>query len=213
MKTPKYNWQELSDEYAAMCLENNQLTLKVFCEQKNIPYNTATKKIRASRQGAPIGSQRALKHGGYVEKMLSPFGEEMYQIVVNATLEDDLLILRATLIHTLDVLKNAQNYFNSLTSWDDKLKMLEPLLSIHASIDRKIQRIESFNMTIAKMKLESDLEEKRNMELERLALTIQKIKNDIEIQIATKGSGKLTSLEQIFSDIQAMESDGFVKCA
>lgn len=212
MNTPKYNWEQLSAEYLEMSHQNNQLTLKLFCEQKGIPYNTASKKMRSARQGAPLGSQRARKHGGYAQIIINTFGEDAYNAIANATLEDDLLVLRATLSNTLDVLTGAQEFFNSLTSWEEKKKMLEPLLSIHAALDRKIQRIESVSMTVCKLKLEDDQEYKRKMELERLSLMIKKIRNEIEFQIVTKGSGKLTPLEKICADIQSMENDGFVNC-
>ncbi|TOO98403.1 hypothetical protein, partial [Vibrio parahaemolyticus] len=168
MKTPKYNWAELSEEYQEMSHQNNQLTLKMFCEIKHIPYNTASKKMRSVRQGAPSGSQRARKHGGYAQVIIGKLGEDTYNSIKDATLEDDLLVLRATLAKTLNVLKDAQEFFNSLTSWEDKKKMLEPLLSIHAAVDRKLQRIESVNMTICKLKLDGELEEKRKMDLQRM---------------------------------------------
>ncbi|MGR5236281.1 hypothetical protein [Vibrio alfacsensis] len=210
MKTSKHNWEELAKEYEKLCENNKYMNLKFYSELKGISYSTLTKKMRALRQGAPKGSQRALKHGGYANKFYTDQHAEQSERLANATLEDELVVMRVSLSEMLNTLRDVQKKFDIVEALKEKLPIFDSYLAIHNAIDRRIQRIESCTVTLYKLRQEKAADEKRQLEIQRMELLLKKIHHELEKQQLDKEANQPTPLEEIYAELRAMESDGMM---
>jgi len=141
--------------------EETGISVKSWCHKLQLNYSTARRYIKVSRfkknmrfeqstllksnarrcskkRGAPLGSQNALKHGGYSKFFYNDYGQE-----VEAITEEDELRLCKSRIH--NVLTEALLIYGELEkkhSVDIAIKLYDSFLLADQAIDRNLSRIE-----------------------------------------------------------------------
>ena len=118
-------------------------------EQSTLPKSNVRK--CSKKRGAPLGSQNALKHGGYSKFFYNDYGQALEVI----TEEDELLLCR-TRIH--NVLTKALLIYEELEKRPPvniAIKLYDSFLLTDLAIERNLSRIEQITRKTSAQRLEN----------------------------------------------------------
>ncbi|GAA5136774.1 hypothetical protein [Thalassotalea piscium] len=162
----KREWEQIKFNFA---IEYNRTGVSVlsWCKENQLNYDTARRhlkiknakllnftpselKKRKRRRGPPLGSQNALKHGGYS----NIFCNITNQKVVAITEEDELCLSRIRIHKAMQAINKLQEKLQTNIRVETCIKLMNALFLVEQSIDRCIGKIELIKRTSSKTRIE-----------------------------------------------------------
>jgi uncharacterized protein YjcR len=153
--------------------EETGISVKSWCQKLQLNYSTARRYIKVRRfkkymrleqspllksnargsikkRGAPLGSQNALKHGGYSKFFYNDYEQEVEAI----TEEDELRLCRSRIHHALTEALLIYDELEKKHPVDIAIKLYDSFFLADQAIDRNLSRIEQITRKKSKKRLE-----------------------------------------------------------
>lgn len=148
-------------------------SVKSWCHKLQLNYSTARRYIKvrsfkknmrleqstllksntrkySTKRGAPLGSQNALKHGGYSKFFYNDYGQEVEAI----TEEDELRLCRSRIHHVLTEALLIYDELENKPPVDIAIKLYDSFFLTDLAIERNLSRIEQITRKNSAQRLE-----------------------------------------------------------
>lgn len=185
MRKSNSDWEALNELYQKQNEEQEGgITLKEFCEQNDLAYSTARKKIKTSRKapkkivenrGRKLDRAPNFKHGGYTKYFKAGINE----LAESTTLEDELNLCRARIHMVLEAMEGIQLLLdNPETKLEARSRLYESLFKAESALERNVIRTESITRTLSSIKSDPLIRAKLIAETTRIKQQTQALVNN-----------------------------------
>jgi hypothetical protein len=148
----KIEWEALQVKFQ-LARKKTGVSVKRWCEQQKLTYATARRYIKISNplnsRGAPLGSQNAIKHGGYS----NCFYNELGQRVEANNAKDELLLCRTRIHVVMSNVVKIQRDIEKNPSIEIMIKLYDSLFLADLAIEKNVARIQSITRRISTRRL------------------------------------------------------------
>jgi hypothetical protein len=168
----KQEWMKLQVAFL-FAYEKTGISVKIWCGEVQLNYSTARRYIKvrqfkgsmrleqstllksntrkySTKRGAPLGSQNALKHGGYSKFFYNDYGQEVEAI----TEEDELRLCRSRIHHVLTEALLIYDELEKKPPVDIAIKLYDSFFLTDLAIERNLSRIEQITRKNSAQRLE-----------------------------------------------------------
>jgi len=144
----KIEWEALQVKFQ-LARNKTGVSVKRWCEQQKLTYATARRYIKISKtlngRGPPLGSQNAIKHGGYSKCFYNDLGQKVE--VNNA--KDELLLCRTRIHVVMSNVVKIQHDIEKKPSINIMIKLYDSLFLADLAIEKNVARIQSISRRIS----------------------------------------------------------------